>query len=579
MSPSQYNKKVQLLSDIIDTAAGRVPCDLILQNARVVNVYSCEIVATDVAILGDTIVGLGSGYKSKNKVDLHGMYLAPGFIDGHVHIESAMVEVPQFARAVVPLGTTSIVADPHEIANVLGYEGIRYMMDSSKYNPLNVFFMMSSCVPATTLETAGSELRAFDIFPFLREKWVLGLGEMMNYPGVLNNDKEVLDKLKISGEKRVDGHAPGLTGMELNAYIAAGVASDHECTSVEEALEKLRLGMYIMIREGSGSKNLLDLLPLITRENERFCFFCTDDRHPNDILEQGHINYMVKTALQNGLDPFIAIRMASYNTAEYFGLRKLGAIAPGKTADMVVFDNWQQFNIRQVYKNGVLVAKDGKAVYEVPAKPEYPVRSSVNIKWLEGDEFVIPAQGSRCRVIGIIPQQITTNALELECPQTNGIVVSDPKRDILRLYVIERHRASGKIGKGLIKGFGLQRGAIASSIAHDSHNIIVTGVNDLDIFKAVTTINKMGGGIAIVNDGQVLEALELPIAGLMSNQPLEIVSVKTKALICAARSLGVTAEDPLMTLAFMALPVIPKLKLTDKGLVDVEKFQHVPLFL
>ncbi len=579
MSPSQYNKKVQLLSDIIDTAAGRVPCDLILQNARVVNVYSCEIVATDVAILGDTIVGLGSGYKSKNKVDLHGMYLAPGFIDGHVHIESAMVEVPQFARAVVPLGTTSIVADPHEIANVLGYEGIRYMMDSSKYNPLNVFFMMSSCVPATTLETAGSELRAFDIFPFLREKWVLGLGEMMNYPGVLNNDKEVLDKLKISGEKRVDGHAPGLTGMELNAYIAAGVASDHECTSVEEAREKLRLGMYIMIREGSGSKNLLDLLPLITRENERFCFFCTDDRHPNDILEQGHINYMVKTALQNGLDPFIAIRMASYNTAEYFGLRKLGAIAPGKTADMVVFDNWQQFNIRQVYKNGVLVAKDGKAVYEVPAKPEYPVRSSVNIKWLEGDEFVIPAQGSRCRVIGIIPQQITTNALELECPQTNGIVVSDPKRDILRLYVIERHRASGKIGKGLIKGFGLQRGAIASSIAHDSHNIIVTGVNDLDIFKAVTTINKMGGGIAIVNDGQVLEALELPIAGLMSNQPLEIVSVKTKALICAARSLGVTAEDPLMTLAFMALPVIPKLKLTDKGLVDVEKFQHVPLFL
>lgn len=579
MSPSQYNKKVQLLSDIIDTAAGRVPCDLILQNARVVNVYSCEIVATDVAILGDTIVGLGSGYKSKNKVDLHGMYLAPGFIDGHVHIESAMVEAPQFARAVVPLGTTSIVADPHEIANVLGYEGIRYMMDSSKYNPLNVFFMMSSCVPATTLETAGSELRAFDIFPFLREKWVLGLGEMMNYPGVLNNDKEVLDKLKISGEKRVDGHAPGLTGMELNAYIAAGVASDHECTSVEEAREKLRLGMYIMIREGSGSKNLLDLLPLITRENERFCFFCTDDRHPNDILEQGHINYMVKTALQNGLDPFIAIRMASYNTAEYFGLRKLGAIAPGKTADMVVFDNWQQFNIRQVYKNGVLVAKDGKAVYEVPAKPEYPVRSSVNIKWLEGDEFVIPAQGSRCRVIGIIPQQITTNALELECPQTNGIVVSDPKRDILRLYVIERHRASGKIGKGLIKGFGLQRGAIASSIAHDSHNIIVTGVNDLDIFKAVTTINKMGGGIAIVNDGQVLEALELPIAGLMSNQPLEIVSVKTKALICAARSLGVTAEDPLMTLAFMALPVIPKLKLTDKGLVDVEKFQHVPLFL
>jgi len=579
MSPSQYNKKVQLLSDIIDPATGRVLCDLVLQNARVINVYTCETVETDVAILGDTIVGLGSGYKSKNNTDLQGLYLAPGFIDGHVHIESSMVEVPQFARAVVPLGTTSVVADPHEIANVLGYEGIRYMMDSSKYNPLNVFFMMSSGVPASPLETAGSELRAFDIFPFLREKWVLGLGEMMNYPGVLNNDKEVLDKLKISGDKRIDGHAPGMTGMDLNAYIAAGVASDHECTTVNEAREKLRLGMSIMIREGSGSKNLLALLPLITHENERFCFFCTDDRHPNDILEQGHINYMVKTALQSGLDPFIAIRMATFNTADYFGLRKLGAIAPGKTADMVVFDIWQDFNIRQVYKNGVLVAQDGTAVYETPAKPDYPIRSSVNIKWLEGDEFKIPAQGERCRVIGIMPHQITTELLELDCTRENGLVVSDPQRDILRLYVLERHRASGKIGKGLLRGFGLQRGAIASSIAHDSHNIIVTGIHDHDIFKAITTINKMGGGIAIVNDGQVLETLELPIAGLMSNQPLEEVSLKTKALIQAARSLGVTAADPLMTLAFMALPVIPKLKLTDKGVVDVEKFQHVPLFL
>jgi len=572
-------KKVQRVNDIIDAALGRTPCDLVMENAKVINVFSSEIIETDVAVLGDTIIGLGPGYEAKEKIDLKGLYLAPGFIDGHVHIESSMVEVPQFARAVIPLGTTSVIEDPHEIANVLGYEGIRYMMDSSKYNPLNVFFMMSSCVPSSPLETAGSELRAFDIFPFLREKWVLGLGEMMNYPGVLNNDKDVLDKLKISGDKRVDGHAPGLSGNDLNAYIAAGVESDHECTTEEEAREKLRLGMFIMIREGSGTKNLVDLLPLLTKENERRCFFCTDDRHPNDILEEGHINYIIKTAVKHGLDPLSAIRMATLNTAEYFGLRKLGAIAPGKTADMVVFDSFKKFNIKQVFKSGVLVAENGRAIYEPPVRPEFPVRSSVNIKWLEGDEFTIPANGSRCRVIGIMPHQITTEYLELDCKQVNGEVVSDTKRDILRLFIIERHRATGNIGKGLVKGFGLKKGAIASSIGHDSHNIIVTGVEDRDIFKAVTTINKMGGGIAIVNDGQVVDYLKLPIAGLMSNKPLEEVSVKTKSLIKSARALGVTPDDALMTLSFMALPVIPKLKLTDQGLVDVEKFQHVDLFV
>jgi len=572
-------KKVQRISDIIDAASGRTTCDLVLQNAKVVNVFSSEIIETDVAVLGDTIIGLGPRYEGKNKVDLKGLFLAPGFIDGHVHIESSMVEVPQFARAVVPLGTTSVVADPHEIANVLGYEGIRYMMDSSKYNPLNVFFMMSSCVPSSPLETAGSELRAFDIFPFLREKWVLGLGEMMNYPGVINNDKDVLDKLKIGGEKRVDGHAPGLSGNDLNAYIAAGVESDHECTTAEEAREKLRLGMFIMIREGSGTKNLVDLLPLVNKENERRCFFCTDDRHPNDILEEGHINYIIKTAVKHGLDPISAIRMATLNTAEYFGLRKLGAIAPGRTADIVVFDSFKKFNLKQVYKSGILVAENGKAVYEPPFRPEFPVRSSVNIKWLEGDEFTIPANGNRCRVIGVMPRQITTEYLELDCKQADGKVVSDTKRDILRLFVIERHRASGNIGKGLIKGFGLKKGAIASSIGHDSHNIIVTGVDDRDIFKAVTTINKMGGGIAVVNDGQVIECLKLPIAGLMSNKSLEKISQKTKSLIESARELGVKLEDPLMTLSFMALPVIPRLKLTDQGLVDVEKFRHVDLFV
>ncbi len=567
-----------MIKELIQAARGQIKSTLVLRHARVVNVHSGQIQETDVAVYRDTIVGLGPGYHGETETDLKGMYLAPGFMDGHVHIESSMVEVPQFARAVVPLGTTSVIADPHEIANVLGYEGIRYMMDSSKYNPLNVFFMLSSCVPASPLESAGSEMRAFDIFPLLREKWVLGLAEMMNYPGVLNAEPDVLDKLKIVPDKRIDGHAPGLSGKDLNAYIAAGVESDHECTTVEEAREKLSLGMYIMIREGSGTKNLLDLLPLVTPQNERHCFFCTDDRHPNDILQEGHINYIIKRAIAAGLDPVTAIRMATLNTAEYFGLRKLGAVAPGKMADLVAFDDFKNFNIRRVYKNGQLVAQDGIPVYDVPTRPSSMLRSSVNIKWLEGDEFVIPAKGKKCRVIEIVPDQIVTNALTEEPTCVDGQIVSDPQRDLLRLFVLERHRASGNIGRGLVKGFGLKRGAIATSIGHDSHNIIAIGVEDRDIMKAVIHINKMGGGIAVVDDGTVIEALELPIAGLMSNRPLEYVSTRTKDLIQTIHTLGVPLEDPLMTLSFLALPVIPSLKLTDRGLVDVIKFAHVDLF-
>jgi adenine deaminase len=565
--------------EIILAARGHTKVDLVLRNGRIVNVFSGEIIERDVAILADTIVGVEQGYQGVEEIDLKGLYLAPGFIDGHLHIESSMVEVPQFARAVVPLGTTSVVADPHEIANILGYEGIRYMMDSSKFNPLNVFFMLSSCVPSTKLETAGSELRAFDIFPFLREKWVLGLGEMMNYRGVLDGDADVLDKLKIVSDKRIDGHAPGLSGKDLNAYIAAGVQSDHESTTVEEAREKLRLGMYVMIREGTGTKNLRDLLPLVTKENERHCFFVSDDRHPNEILEEGHINFMIKTAVEMGLDPITAVRMATLNTAEYFGLHKLGAIAPGRIADIVAFDNFQDFKIRKVFKNGKLVAMDGVPVYDLPVRSSTTIRGSVNIKWLEGNEFDLTAKGNLCRVIGIIRDQIVTEELIKEPTIVDGKIISDPDRDLLRIYVVERHRASGNIGKGLISGFGLKKGAIASSIAHDSHNIIVIGIDDDDIFRAVTQINKMGGGIAVIEDGRVIDALELPIAGLMSNKPLEYVSTRTKELIAATRTLGVTIEDPLMTLSFMALPVIPKLKLTDRGLVDVDKSDFVDLFV
>ena len=568
-----------MLNELISTARGIQPCDLVLRNAQIINVFTGEIIKSDVAIHDDRFVGLGPGYEAVEELDMNGLYLAPGFIDAHVHIESSMVKVSEFARAVVPLGTTSVVTDPHEIANVLGHEGIRYMMDASKFNPLNVFFMLSSCVPASPLETAGSQLRAFDLYPFFNERWVLGLAEVMNYPGVLNADPDVLDKIKIVQNKRIDGHAPNLSGKDLNAYIAAGVHSDHECTTIDEAKEKLRLGMHVMIREGSGTKNLIDLLPLVTPANERRCMFCTDDRHPNDILEEGHIDYMVRTAITNGLDPITAIRMATMNTAEYFGLRQLGAISPGRLADCVAFSDLHKVDISHVFKSGKLVARDKKPIYQPQQRPPLTLRSSVNIKWLDGDEFTIPAKTGECRVIGIIQDQIVTNHLICDAPVKNGCLVSDTEKDLVRVFVVERHTASGNIGKGLVHGFNLQSGAVASSVSHDSHNIVAMGIADEDIAKAVIAINKMGGGIAIVNNGEILSSLELPIAGLMSDKPLEDVSRHVAELNQVMRSLGVTLADPLMMLSFLALPVIPSLKLTDKGLVDVEKFDHVDLFI
>jgi len=473
------------LDKIIKAARGDHPVDLMLKNVNLINVASGEIYPADIAIEDQLIIGIGHEYEAKNVMDLKGLFASPGFIDGHVHIESSMVTVSQFARAVVPLGTTSVIADPHEIANVLGYEGIRFMMESAKYNPLNVFFTLPSCVPSTKLETAGSQLRAFDIFPFLREKWVVGLGEMMNFPGVINIDEEVMDKIKIVTEKRIDGHAPGVSGKDLSAYIAAGITSDHESTTPEEALEKLRLGMYVMIREGTGTKNLRDLLKMVTPENSRRCIFCTDDRHPHDILDEGHINFMIKTSIEYGIDPISAIRMATLNPAEYYSLRKLGFLSPGNFADIVIIEDLEKFNIKMIFKNGQLVAENNEMHYELHFKPEAKIRSSVNLKWLEGDEFRIPATGKLCRVIGLIRDQIVTEALEDEPKIADGLVVSDPERDLLRCYVVERHHASGNIGKGLVKGFGLKKGAIASSISHDSHNIVVVGVNDEDIFKAV----------------------------------------------------------------------------------------------
>ncbi len=566
------------LGEIIEVARGRKPCDLVLKGAQLVNVLSGEIYPADVAIFGGLVVGIGD-YRGKEEIDLSGKFLSPGFIDGHVHIESSMVEVREFARAVVPRGTTSVVIDPHEIANVFGLEGIQYMLRSSKFNPLNVFLMLPSCVPATEFETSGSSLKGFDLYPLLTEKWVLGIGEVMNYPGVLGLDQDLLDKITMANEKRVDGHAPDLTGRDLCAYVAAGVKSDHEATSVDEAREKLRLGMYVMLREGSLTKNLRDLLPIITPDNIHRCFFVTDDRHPKDILEEGHIDFMVRTTIANGIKPVSAIRLATVNCAEYFKLDNLGAIAPGFIADILVLDNLDDFKVEMVFKRGKLVAKDGELLPLEVTPPKINLRSSVNVKFLTLDDFKIPAKGSKIRAIEIQPKQIKTKEVVAEAKVAGGLAVSDPERDLIKVAVVERHHASDNIGKGFLKGLGLKRGAMASSVSHDSHNIVVAGTNDEDMLEAVIDICRMKGGLTIVCDGKVMARVPLPVAGLMSEEPMSKVKDDLEKLDDVAHSLGVTISDPFMALSFVTLAVVPDIKLTDLGLFDVREFKFVDVFV
>lgn len=573
---------VKALRDRILAARRQIPADLVLKEARVVNVFSGGIQERDVAVFDGIIVGVGSDYHGKNEVHLKGKYVVPGLIDGHFHIESSMLLPSNLAAALLIHGTTTIVTDPHEIANVMGMDGIRFMLEESRSIPFDIFFMAPSCVPATALETSGSALEASEISVLRDEPRVLGLAEMMNFPGVLAGEQGVLEKILLFKDQVLDGHCPLVRGYDLQAYMAAGIRSDHESTQKEEGLEKLENGMMLMIREGTSAKNLEELLPLINKNNARRACFVSDDLHAEDIQERGHLDFIIKKAIQQGLDPATAVQLVTLNPAEYFGLKERGAVAPGYRADLVVLDDLEAFEVASVYKNGHMVvdrgslllnfATKGNGVLSVHSKP-------LNISPFGPESFRIPYGRGKARVIEVIPSQLVTRMCEEEVQSDNGWVFSDIEADILKLAVVERHEASGRIGLGLVKGFGLMHGALASSVAHDSHNVIVVGVSDEEIVKAVEVVKDMGGGLVVVRGNEILAKTPLEIAGLMSTQPLAPLTSQLQAVKSAAHSIGCALEEPFMSLSFLALPVIPELKLTDRGLVDVNNSKIVPLFL
>jgi len=565
----------------IDAARGMIPCDVNIVNCSVADLFRGEIRKNaTVSVHKGFVVGVDDGLSAQTEIDLGGRVLAPGLVDAHVHIESSLLAPAEYARLVVPLGTTAVVADPHEIANVLGYDGMTFMLRASEGLPLDVYLMAPSCVPATDFDSSGASLFASDMYPFLREPRVLGLGEVMNFPGVLAKDPQLLDKIALFWDsgKAVDGHSPALRGRDLSAYIAAGIRSDHECVSAEEALEKISKGMYVMIREGSATRDLANLLPAVNGRTARRFLLCSDDRHPTDLTEEGHIDRSVRLLVRGGVDPLDALSMASLNAARYFGMRNSGAVAPGYKADFVAASDLGDFKAEIVIKSGRIVAENGRLVSDVENRPAV-LRDSVNIKWLTEEDFRIPAAGARARVIEVRPRSLITGEIIAEPKVSGGLCVSDTVRDILKIFVIERHKGSGNIGKGFIKGLGLKRGALGSTISHDSHNMIIVGADDASIFKAARHLNKIGGGLVVSDGDRILLDLPLPIGGLMSDRDAPWVVERLKAFAEHFRSEGISNESPLMTLSFMALPVIPKLKITDRGLVDVEKFSRTELFL
>ncbi len=563
------------LARLIKVAKGESAADLVLANTRVINVFTGGIETGNIAIYDGRIAGVGDYHQAKQVIDLEGKYLAPGLINGHSHIESSMLDIGQYARAVVPRGTLAIVTDLHELANVSGLDGIRYILSSAHRLPLELFLMAPSCVPATHLETSGASLDREALRRLLRWRGVIGLGEVMNFPGVISGNDNLLDKIALAEGRVVDGHAPGVSGKDLSAYIAAGIYSDHESVSLEEAREKLRQGMYVMLREGSSEKNLDTLLPLVTDKTYRRCFFVVDDRSCADLLRDGDIDAVVRKAVRRGLEPVRAIQMATINTAEYFGLKNLGAIAPGYMANLIVISALSSLEIDMVFHRGCLVARQGKPLFSLKQPSSKQLTSTVNIKPFAIEALQLMASAETKPVIEVVPGQIVTKKRLEKVKVAGGVILADTSRDILKLVVVERHRASGNIGLGLVTGFGLKYGALVSSIAHDSHNIIAVGTSDEDIFIGIKEIEKLQGGLAVIAEGKVLGSLALPVGGLLSDEPAEVVVGKLETLEALAKDLGVKLPSPFATLSFLALPVIPELRLTDLGLVDVNAFRLI----
>lgn len=566
----------------IQQARGLEPADTVLKNCNVIDVFCGEIKSADIAICGETIIGLGD-YSGIFEYDCQGGYVSPGFMEGHIHIESSMLSPKQFSEVVLPHGTTTVVCDPHEIANVAGLSGIRYMLDESKDLECSFYVMAPSCVPATHLENAGASLGSNDIAEMLHFDRVLGVAEMMNFPGVLFQDDEVLKKLLLASTLNVpvDGHAPGVTGKDLQAYIGSGIMSDHECTTVAEAREKLSSGMFLFIREGSTAKNLEDLLPVVTHRNCHRCLLVTDDCHPGELLDKGHLDRILRKAIILGLDPVTAIQMVTINVANYFGLSGRGGVAPGYLADLVLFDDLQDIRPKAVFSRGKLSGgfKSFAQLDKKTLASNYPtVFDSVHVD-TDKLSFEIPAEAEVARVIRVKKDQLITEAVELPVTVLKGMAVADPTKDLVKLAVVERHHATGNMGLGFVQGIGLRQGALASTVGHDSHNIIGIGVNDQDMELVVQTIIKQGGGLAVVCDGQVKARLILDVAGLMSTAGAAEVAGNFSALLKAAAEQGVQVPDPFMLMSFLALPVIPHLKMTDLGLVDVDTFCHTSLWV